>query len=116
MMVNAYSNNKFHIEGYVSGVREYCPGRVANVTVAVDMGKDKDENTRPKQYIQTKSFVPASYRLLKKGMRVSIEGHVAPNKYEKNGEMIYTIDLVDDYITFMNMKTHVKSPEKNAEM
>lgn len=111
MKINQYTNNQLQLQGRVASVKEYSAGKAANVTLAIDNGKDKDGNQRDPQYIQLKSFTPASYNAVKVGMKVRVYGHVAPNKYDKNGETVYDTDLVADYIDFLESKATVDARE-----
>ncbi len=107
MKVSSYSNNKVEILGRVSSVKEYSKDKAANITIAVDNGKDADGNAREASFIQMKSFTKATYDALKTGMLVQVIGRVAPNKYVKDGNTVYSQDLVADYIVFLESKETV---------
>lgn len=111
MKVSIYENNDLRLKGRVSRINEYSAGKAANVTVAVDNGKDKDGNKRPASYIQTKSFAPDVYNTLKEGMFVEIRGHIAPNSYGEGENKTYTQDIVADYIIFLESKAQVEQRE-----
>ena len=76
MQYKAYTNNHVELEGRISKVKEYSPGKAANVTIAVDNGKDAEGSDRPTSFVQTKCFAPATYGGLKVGMLVRLFGHI----------------------------------------
>ena len=115
MKITSYSNNKLELIGRVSNVKEYSEGKAANVSIAVDNGKDANGIAREAIFIQLKSFTPASYNTLKTGMLVQVIGHVAPSKYEKDGKPVYNTDLVADYIIFLESKETVVAREAAKE-
>lgn len=107
MKISAFTNNSLQLQGRVSAVREYSKDRAANVTIAVDNGKDKGGVQREPSFIQLKSFTPASYNNVQVGMKVRIYGHIATSRYEKDGETVYNTDLIADYIDFLESKAVV---------
>lgn len=107
-----YTNNDLILEGRVASVNEYSKDKAANITLAIDNGKDKDGNKKEPFYIQTKSFTPAAYNSVRTGMKIRIYGHVAPNNYEKDGgEKVYGTDLIADFIDFLESKATVEARE-----
>lgn len=117
MQYKGYTNNSVRLLGRVSKVNEYAAGKAANVVIAIDNGRDKDGADRPASFVQTKSFSPAVYGAVKPGMLVQVEGHINPGSYEKNGETVYTQDIVADAIVFLEPKSLVTAREaaKGAE-
>lgn len=111
MKINFNTNNSIQMQGRIASVKEYSAGKAANFTVAVDNGKDKDGNELT-QFIQLKSFLPSCYNMLKVGMKVRVYGHIQPNKYEKNGEMVYEQDLVSDFVEFLESRTVTEEREQ----
>lgn len=111
MKISVYENNYVRLKGRVSRIHEYSAGKAANVTIAVDNGKDKDGNKRPASYIQTKSFAPDVYNALKDGMLVEAYCHIAPNSYGEGDAKTYTQDIVADYIVFLESKAVVDQRE-----
>lgn len=111
MKINVFTNNRLELQGRISKINEYSAGKAANVTLAIDNGKDKDGNDRPTSFIQTKSFTPSCYNELKVGMKVRIHGHIAPGSYQKGTETIYTQDIVADFIEFLESKAAVDARE-----
>lgn len=113
MKITAFSNNHFELQGRITDIREYSAGKAANITVAVENGKDEDGNLRDPYYIQLKSFKPASYNECKKGMLVRVYGHIATSKYTKDGKTVYSTDMVCDYVDFLESKAIVEAREAN---
>lgn len=111
MQYKAYTNNSVRLTGRISKVKEYSPGKAANVTIAVDNGKDAEGTERSPSFVQTKCFAPATYGALKVGMLVCLYGHIAPGSYEKDGETKYTQDVVADFIDFLEPKSVVDARE-----
>ncbi len=111
MKISVYDNNRLELQGRVASIKEYAPGKAANISLALDGGKEKDGGKKEAQYIQLKSFTPASYNEVKVGMKVHVYGHVSPNKYEKDGQVVYATDLVADYIDFLESKATVEARE-----
>lgn len=118
MTIQHDTSNYTGFEGRVVEVHEYSKGKAANITISVE-NKSKNGNVRSLN-IQTKCFTPAMYNTVKTGMLVRLYGHVTPGSYLKDGLMVYTQDLVTDYIKFLESKAVVeareaaKSVKKNA--
>jgi len=117
MKISIYENNDVSLRGRISRIKEYSAGKAANVTITIDNGKDKDGNKRAPIFIQTKCFNPAMYNACQEGMLVNIRGHLDPNSYEKDGEKSYSLDVIADYITFLESKAVVdaRAAEKAAQ-
>ncbi len=110
--MNTYNNNSYHLQGRISAINEYSPGKACNISLAIDNGKDEKGNTREPSYIQTKSFTPKTYNELKNGMLIGIYGHIVPNTYtNKEGTKVFALDLVADYIDFLESKATVTRRE-----
>lgn len=108
--INPY--NTLQLQGNIVKVQEYSANKAASITIAVNNGKDKDGNERTPLFIQLKSFTPASYNAIKVGMKVRVYGHIQPNRYEKNGETIYSTDLIAEFIDFLESKAAVEAREE----
>lgn len=110
MRINMFTNNRLELEGRIAAVKEYSPGKAANVTIAVDNGKDKNGDAKKASFIQLKSFTKDVYSLLETGMKVHIYGHIATTEYEtKDGVKKYGTDLIADCIEFLESKSVVNS-------
>ena len=111
MKINKYTNNSLELQGRIANINEYSEGKAANITLAVENGKDKDGASKDPVWIQLKSFTPAAYNVCRTGMYVRIYGHVTPNKYDKNGETVYSQDLIADFVDFLESKGTVEQRE-----
>ena len=101
------TDNSFRISGRIAAeAKAYGEGKAANVSVY-----DRGGNL-----IQLKSFSPKLFGILKAGMPVEVIGHIAPNSYEKNGETVYSQDLVADTIDIREGKaaTNAREAKKAA--
>lgn len=107
MKISSFTNNNFQLQGRIAETHEYSVGKAANITIAVDNGKDKDNVQRDPSFIQLKSFTPASYSMIKKGMKVRVYGHISTSSYEKDGKTIRSQDLIADYVEFLESKAVV---------
>lgn len=109
MIIQLDTGNHTEFKGRVVEIHEYSKDKAANITVSVE---NKLKNGTVKSInIQTKCFNPAIYNNVKVGMLVKLYGHVAPGSYTKNGVMVYTQDLVTDYIEFLESKSVVEARE-----
>ncbi len=111
MKINFNTNNTIQLQGRIASVKEYSAGKAAGFTVAVANGKDKDGNELT-QFVQLKSFSPSCYNMLKVGMKVRVYGRVQPDKYEKNGQMVYEQDLVSDFVEFLESRAVTEEREQ----
>lgn len=101
MYIELNTNNMLQLQGRVVSVKEYSAGRAANLTLAIDNGRNKAGKERAPHFIQLKSFVPPCYNALKVGTKVHVYGHIEPGKYEKQGTMVYVQDIVADVVEFL---------------
>lgn len=100
---------------------KYSQGGVANcfATVAVDRGMTKEKRQQAEaagqptaDFISVKAFgktaeLMANY--FHKGNRIALEGRIQTGSYEKNGERVYTTDVIVNRLHF------VESAKENAE-
>ena len=74
-------------------------GKTVLMTLAVNRGKDKKGEPMV-DYIQVKGFVAIDaksngpYDYIGKGQLIAIEAQLRSGSYEKDGEMVYTTDVV----------------------
>ena len=83
-------------------------GNTAKFRLAVDRGYKKD-NGPSADYIPCISFgnnADFAMRYLKKGTKIALEGHLQSGSYERDGKMIYTLDVVVDRMEFVESKGH----------
>ena len=113
MRINMFTNNRLELEGRIAAVKEYSVEKeAANVTIAIDNGKDKNGETKPASFIQLKSFSRKVYGILKNGMKVRVYGHVATSEYEtKDNVKKYSTDLIADCIEFLESKSVIDNRE-----
>lgn len=92
---------------------KYSQGGTANcfATIAVDRGLNKEKrqqaeaNGQPTaDFISIKAFgktaeILANY--FHKGNRIAVEGRISTGSYEKNGERVYTTDVVVNRVHFV---------------
>ena len=104
------TNNQVSLIGRVTRVKEFGKD-VAGITMAIDNGRDKKGNDRPSTFIEFKCFAPTVYNNLKPGMLLMVTAHLNNNSYEKNGETIYSLDVVADCIEFLESKATVEARE-----
>lgn len=91
----------------------YSQGGTANTfaTIAVDRGLSKEKRQEAEaagqptaDFVGIKAFgktaeILANY--FKKGNRVAVEGKIATGSYEKNGERVYTTDVIVGRVHFI---------------
>ncbi len=111
MKISMYNNNNLQLEGRVANVKEYARDKAANIVLAIEAGKGKDGIPKEAQFIQLKSFVPASYNNMRKGMKVRVYGHISTSRYEKGGQMVYSTDLVADFVRFLETRKQAEGRE-----
>lgn len=75
-------------------------GKTVLLTLAVERSyKDKD-GQRPVDYVQVKGFIPAGaksngpFDYIGKGQLIGVEGEVRSSVFEKDGETVYTQDII----------------------
>ena len=109
MNINIDTNNHIEFKGRVVEIHEYSKDKAANITISVE---NKLKNGTVKNAnIQTKCFTPAAYNATKVGMLVKLYGRVMPGSYTKDGKIVYTQDLIIDYIEFLESKSVVEARE-----
>ena len=110
-MISINPCNRFELEGRVTNLKEYAPGKAADITLAIDNGKDANGKLKETTYLHTKCFTPAVYNTIVTGMKIHIFGHIGTSQYEKDGKKIYNTGLIDDYIVFLESKAVVAARE-----
>lgn len=93
---------------------------VCRFSLALDRGKDKDGNDRGADFPSCVAFGKTAEfidKWLKKGQLVGIVGHLQTGSYEKDGQKIYTTDVVVDRTTMVDWgkKDDGKPAEAPAE-
>ena len=78
---------------------------VCRFSLALDRGKDKDGNDRGADFPSCVAFGKTAEfidKWLKKGQMVGIIGHLQTGSYEKEGQKVYTTDVVVDRTTMVD--------------
>lgn len=79
---------------------------IARFSVAVDRQPDKDGN-KGTDFISCVAFGKTAdviQRFLGKGSKVGIEGRIQTGKYDRNGETVYTTDIIINRVEFLDSK------------
>jgi len=77
---------------------------IATFKVAIDRGKDKNGNDRGADFPRVTVFgrqAENCEKYLRKGRLVSVVGKIHTDSYEKDGQKIYTTDIVADRVEFL---------------
>lgn len=80
---------------------------VARFTLAIDRGKDKNGEDRGADFPSCIAFGKTAELIDKyvhKGDRIGLMGRVQTGSYEKDGQKVYTTDIVADRIEFLTDK------------
>ena len=88
---------------------------VARFTLAIDDGYGENKKTN---FISIVAFGKTTENLEKfsgKGLRIAINGHIQTGSYEKDGQKVYTTDIVADRIEFIDWKNSEKVSEPDDE-
>lgn len=98
----------------------YTPSQmaVARFNIAIDRGKDRNGESRGADFLSCVAFGKTAENLEKfsgKGLRIAINGHIQTGSYEKDGQKVYTTDIVADRIEFIDWKNSEKVSEPDGE-
>jgi len=104
------TNNQITLVGRAVKIKEFGKD-VASITVALDNGRDKNGNEIKDTFVDVKCFEPKVYGKMKPGMLVMVTAHFNNNEYEKNGQKIYSTDVVANAIEFLESKGTVEARE-----
>ena len=88
---------------------------VARFTLAIDDGYGENKKTN---FISIVAFGKTAENLEKfsgKGLRIAIIGHIQTGSYEKDGQKVYSTDIVADRIEFIDWKNSAKVSEPDGE-
>lgn len=98
---------------------------VCRFTIAVDRPKRNGDAQGDGDYVRSADFIritvwgrqgEACDRYLAKGRQVAVQGHIATGSYKKNGETVYTTDIVADHVEFLGNgnSSNDSNPERYA--
>ena len=85
--VSLRTNNAVILEGRITYLREYSKGKAANITLAVENGKNPDGSDRSASFVQTKSFTPDCYNKLELKMLARFSGR-RPSPQDGRGQRL----------------------------
>lgn len=89
---------------------------VAVFTLAIDRGKDKNGEDMGADFPRVTVFGKQAEnceRYLAKGCRVSVQGRIQTGSYEKDGQKVYTTDVIASRVEFIDFKD--KTPQNSNE-
>lgn len=89
---------------------------VAVFTLAIDRGKDKNGEDMGADFPRVTVFGKQAEnceRFLGKGCRVSVQGRIQTGSYEKDGQKVYTTDVIASRVEFIDFKD--KTPQNSNE-
>ena len=82
--------------------------------IAVDRGKDKEGNDRGADFPNIVAFGKTAEGIAKhtgKGLRVAVMGRIQTGSYEKEGQKIFTTDIMVDRVKFIDWKDKASQNE-----
>jgi single-strand DNA-binding protein len=86
---------------------------VANFTLAVDRPMSKEKTADFIRIVAFGKTAELCERFLSKGKQVAIQGRIQTGSYEnKNGDRVYTTDVVADRVEFLGKKDEERSQEQ----
>lgn len=77
------------------------PLKIARYTLAVDRIREGADFISCKCFGKTAEFAE---KYLQKGTKILVEGQIQTGKYERNGETVYTTDVIVDHHEFCERK------------
>lgn len=81
--------------------------QVVEFNLALDRGKDKDGNDKGADYPRVKAFGKTAENMQKfthKGDMVAIIGRIQTGSYEKDGQKVFTTDILAERVEFLQKK------------
>lgn len=85
---------------------KYTPTQMAicNLTLAIDTGYGEKKRTDFPRITVFGKDAENLDRMSAKGLRVNVFGRIQTRSYEKDGQTVYTTDLIADRIEFVDFK------------
>lgn len=80
---------------------------IARFSIAIDRGKDKDGKDRGADFPNIICFdkvAELAEKYLKKGLLVGVNGHIQTGSYDRDGQKVYTTDVVADRLDFIEWR------------
>lgn len=87
---------------------------VARITLAVNRRKKEDGA----DFISCTAWRKTAEimdKYLHKGDQLAVSGHIRTGSYEKDGQKVYTTEVVVEEMTMLGGKKHEAKPEQNAD-
>lgn len=108
---------EFQILGRVGKIKEF-DGKV-NVTICANYPTKKDGETRDNPHWNEVSIFSEAVRgyatkYAKAGDLVHVRGRVKQNKFERNGETVYTVDMIAEEFSILASKTEKRDESSRA--
>ena len=75
--------------------------------IAIDRGRDKDGKDRGADFPNIVAFGKTAESIAKftgKGLRVAVIGRIQTSSYEREGQKVYTTDIIADRVKFIDWK------------
>lgn len=106
----------------------YLPGNnnsaVTNFTLAIDRNMSKERRQEAESKGQpTADFINITAwgktaelvnNYLNKGSQVAVQGRIQTGRYEKDGQMIYTTDVIAERVEFLGGRGESKQPSTDS--
>ena len=76
-------------------------------SIAIDRGKDKEGNSRGADFPNIVAFGKTAESIAKytgKGLRVAVIGRIQTGSYEREGQKVFTTDIVADRVKYIDWK------------
>lgn len=94
-------------------IRQSGETKIARYTLAVDRRNKQDGA----DFIPCVCFGKAAdfvEKYLQKGMKIAVEGRIQTGSYEKNGQKVYTTDIIVDSHEFVESRSEAQPEKKPA--
>lgn len=85
---------------------------ITKFTIAIDRGKDKGAD-----FIRITAFDKQAEnicRYMDKGRQIAVEGHIKTGEYEKDGQKVYTQDVICDRAEFIGKAEKADNAKDNS--
>lgn len=94
-------------------IRQSGETKIARYTLAVDRRNKQDgaDFIPCVCFGKTADFVE---KYLQKGMKIAVEGRIQTGSYEKNGQKVYTTDIIVDSHEFVESRSEAQPEKKPA--
>ena len=83
---------------------------VARFTLAVDRA-NKEKGADFISCVAFGKTAEAMEKFTGKGLRIALQGHIQTGSYEKDGQKVYTTDVIADRVDFIDWKDSKKSED-----